>query len=72
MRSQASGLVDKLEEICEPGNLLETSHPDVEKSFRFHHWKDRYGEILCKWTKEKITWDDYVRVSVSQQWKRKS
>ncbi|KAJ6497198.1 hypothetical protein C8R47DRAFT_1069243 [Mycena vitilis] len=54
-----SGLVDTLEEICELGNLLETSHSDVERSFRFHHWKDSYGEILCKWTKEKIMPEDY-------------
>ncbi|KAJ6625544.1 hypothetical protein B0H10DRAFT_1942445 [Mycena sp. CBHHK59/15] len=36
---EASGLALALDEVCLPGNLLETSHPDVEESFRFHNWK---------------------------------
>ncbi|KAJ7223012.1 hypothetical protein GGX14DRAFT_387398 [Mycena pura] len=49
MCSQDLGLLNKLEEICELGNLLETSHPNVKISLRFHHWK------------EKIMWADYER-----------
>ncbi|KAJ6520584.1 hypothetical protein DFH09DRAFT_1287453 [Mycena vulgaris] len=45
-----SGLFFQLLEICRPGNLLETSHPDVELSFRFHSWRISYGEMLCRWT----------------------
>ncbi|KAJ7431679.1 hypothetical protein B0H11DRAFT_1941366 [Mycena galericulata] len=43
---QLSTLQEKFLEICRPGNLLETSHPDVEISFRFYNWRISYGEIL--------------------------
>ncbi|KAJ7681162.1 hypothetical protein B0H17DRAFT_1205978 [Mycena rosella] len=45
-----SKLWETLLDICRPGNLLETSHPDVELSFRFHSWRISYGEMLCRWT----------------------
>lgn len=35
--------------ICEPNNFLESSHPDVELSFRFHAWKVSFGELLEAW-----------------------
>ncbi|KAJ7668089.1 hypothetical protein B0H17DRAFT_1248824 [Mycena rosella] len=47
---QSSQLWETLLEIFRPGNLLETSHPDVELSFRFHNWRISYGEMLCRWT----------------------
>jgi hypothetical protein len=53
----------RLLEICEPGNLLETSHPDVELSFRFHNWKLSYGEIICKWILPTISEKEYKAVS---------
>lgn len=47
---QESGLSKCLLRVCEPGNLLETSHPDVEQSWRFHDWAYSYGEILARLT----------------------
>ncbi|KAJ7660582.1 hypothetical protein B0H17DRAFT_1185326 [Mycena rosella] len=47
---ERSKLWETLLNICRPGNLLETSHPDVELSFRFHSWRISYGEMLCRWT----------------------
>ncbi|KAJ7747174.1 hypothetical protein DFH07DRAFT_962659 [Mycena maculata] len=35
-----------MQEITRPGNLLETSHTDVEQSFRYHDWRHSYGVIL--------------------------
>ncbi|KAJ7765041.1 hypothetical protein DFH07DRAFT_770301 [Mycena maculata] len=58
-----SGLLDKLHQICKPGNLLETSHLDVELSFRFHNWKISYVEKICDWTPEVLTKTEYeVRI----------
>ncbi|KAJ7168260.1 hypothetical protein C8R43DRAFT_945464 [Mycena crocata] len=54
-----SGLLEKLREICRAGNLLETSHPDVETSFRFHDWKLAYGRMLCRWTPRSMTFEAY-------------
>ncbi|KAJ7129838.1 hypothetical protein C8R43DRAFT_1240018 [Mycena crocata] len=45
-----SGLLDLFLKICQPGNLLETTHPDVELSYRFYNWLVSYGELLCRWT----------------------
>ncbi|KAJ7431307.1 hypothetical protein B0H11DRAFT_2131475 [Mycena galericulata] len=45
-----SGLLARFFHICLPGNLLETTHPDVEISFRFYNWRMGYGEMLCRWT----------------------
>ncbi|KAJ7507601.1 hypothetical protein B0H11DRAFT_1967892 [Mycena galericulata] len=47
---QDSGLLARFLHICLPGNLLETTHPDVEISFRFYNWRIGYGEMLCRWT----------------------
>ncbi|KAJ6576347.1 hypothetical protein B0H10DRAFT_938568 [Mycena sp. CBHHK59/15] len=46
---QASGFGRRMQLICQPGNLVETSHPDVELSFRFHNWRMSYGELICRW-----------------------
>ncbi|KAJ6563799.1 hypothetical protein B0H19DRAFT_1067415 [Mycena capillaripes] len=61
LKASESGLLWRLFEICEPGNLLETSHPDVELSFRFHNWKLSYGELICKWIPPTITEEEYER-----------
>ncbi|KAJ7145166.1 hypothetical protein C8R43DRAFT_1130226 [Mycena crocata] len=45
-----SGLLNSFLKICQPGNLLETTHPDVELSYRFYNWLVSYGELLCRWT----------------------
>ncbi|KAJ7765260.1 hypothetical protein B0H16DRAFT_1454427 [Mycena metata] len=45
-----SRLLDAFLDICKPGSLLQTSHPDVERSFRFHNWCSSHGEILVRWT----------------------
>ncbi|KAJ7688904.1 hypothetical protein B0H14DRAFT_3176117 [Mycena olivaceomarginata] len=57
----SSGLLARLHEICELGNLLETTHPDVENSFRYHNWKISYAQIICRWTSATITEDEYKR-----------
>ncbi|KAJ7659676.1 hypothetical protein DFH06DRAFT_1326695 [Mycena polygramma] len=41
-----SGLARIMQGVTRPGNLLETSHPDVEASFRYHDWRHCYGAIL--------------------------
>ncbi|KAJ7665865.1 hypothetical protein DFH06DRAFT_261485 [Mycena polygramma] len=61
---EESGLLDKLHEVCRPGNLLETSHEDVEMSFRFHSWKSSYAEIICKWTPPTISPEEYEQRQV--------
>ncbi|KAJ7492056.1 hypothetical protein FB451DRAFT_1165235 [Mycena latifolia] len=48
-----------LHKISQAGNLLETSHPDVEQSFRFHNWKQSYRELICKWTPRTISPEEY-------------
>lgn len=60
---QMSGLLDCLYDICEAGNLLETTHPDVELSFRYHNWKITYGELLTKWIPPSISAEEYEEVS---------
>ncbi|KAJ6589177.1 hypothetical protein B0H19DRAFT_1058220 [Mycena capillaripes] len=50
-----------LEYICLPRSLLETSHPDVEESFRWHDWKLAYAELICNWVKESISLQDYEK-----------
>ncbi|KAJ7145388.1 hypothetical protein C8R43DRAFT_1130063 [Mycena crocata] len=47
---EVSDLWRHLLNICLPGNLLETTHPDVELSFRYYNWRIAYGELLCRWT----------------------
>ncbi|KAJ7486072.1 hypothetical protein B0H11DRAFT_2231005 [Mycena galericulata] len=56
-----SGLLKCLHEICDLGNLLETSHRKVEKSFRFHNWKISYADMICRWTRPSITKEEYER-----------
>lgn len=59
--------------ICDPANLLETSHPDVEVSFRFHAWKVTFGALLELWMlsvpdivkKFTLSGDDYVNQTLS-------
>ncbi|KAF8130448.1 hypothetical protein K438DRAFT_1999430 [Mycena galopus ATCC 62051] len=46
---KTSTLFDHMRAIARPGNLLETSHPDVEASFRWHNWKLSYAELICRW-----------------------
>ncbi|KAJ6495421.1 hypothetical protein C8R45DRAFT_1095055 [Mycena sanguinolenta] len=54
-----SGLLSKLLEISKLGNLIETSHSDVETSFRFNNWKITYGELICQWTEPFISEHEY-------------
>ncbi|KAJ7092831.1 hypothetical protein B0H15DRAFT_799309 [Mycena belliarum] len=54
-----SGLLGKLYDVSEPGNLIETSHPDVEQSFRFYNWKASYPQMICEWTPATITVEEY-------------
>ncbi|KAJ7079615.1 hypothetical protein B0H15DRAFT_953979 [Mycena belliarum] len=54
-----SGLYNLLHDICKPGNLLETSHPDVERSFRWYDWKIAYAEMICRWAEAIISQEEY-------------
>ncbi|KAJ7770945.1 hypothetical protein DFH07DRAFT_953942 [Mycena maculata] len=56
---EESGLLDLMHRICRPGNLLETSHPDVEQSFRWHNWKVSYAEVYCRWVAPTLTQEQY-------------
>ncbi|KAJ7139315.1 hypothetical protein C8R44DRAFT_867470 [Mycena epipterygia] len=58
---KVSGLEEALLSFCEAGNLIETSHPDVELSFCFHNWKTSYGEVLCKWIPPTISEEELER-----------
>ncbi|KAJ7287727.1 hypothetical protein C8J57DRAFT_594139 [Mycena rebaudengoi] len=58
---ETSGLAALLHRICRPGNLLETSHPDVELSFRFHDWKLSYAELYVRWTPATISLEEYEK-----------
>ncbi|KAJ7152312.1 hypothetical protein C8R43DRAFT_950915 [Mycena crocata] len=40
-----SGLLNSFLKICQPGNLLETTHPDVELSYRFYNWLNISSKI---------------------------
>ncbi|KAK7021549.1 hypothetical protein R3P38DRAFT_2780766 [Favolaschia claudopus] len=42
---QDSGLFSLLQEVARPGNLLETTHPDIMGSFRYYNWKVSYATI---------------------------
>ncbi|KAJ6607033.1 hypothetical protein B0H10DRAFT_2228341 [Mycena sp. CBHHK59/15] len=58
---ETSGLLNMMHYICCPGNLIETSHPDVEESFRWHDWKVSYAELYCRWVKATLTQEEYDR-----------
>src|ERR1700761_257319 len=60
-----SGTLGLLHRICRRGNLLETSHQDVQTSFRWHDWKTSYAEMICRWVSATITEEEYNQVSVS-------
>ncbi|KAF8188166.1 hypothetical protein K438DRAFT_1972356 [Mycena galopus ATCC 62051] len=46
---KTSGLFHLMRKVARPGNLLETSDPDIEQSFRWHDWKLNYAELICRW-----------------------
>ncbi|KAJ7691265.1 hypothetical protein B0H17DRAFT_1133796 [Mycena rosella] len=54
-----SGLFELLCEVCRPGNLLETSHAEVQSSFRWHDWKTSYAEMICRWVTATLSKEDY-------------
>ncbi|KAJ7455281.1 hypothetical protein B0H11DRAFT_1926162 [Mycena galericulata] len=62
---EETGLLERLHKICRLGNLLETSHPDVEASFRFHNWKMSYGYLICQWTPRSISEEEYEKVGAN-------
>ncbi|KAF5381556.1 hypothetical protein D9615_005527 [Tricholomella constricta] len=47
---QSSGLADILGLICSLDTRLEMSAPYIARSFRFHSWKESFGEVLDAWT----------------------
>ncbi|KAJ7086967.1 hypothetical protein C8R44DRAFT_893365 [Mycena epipterygia] len=55
-----SGLLNDLNYVCRAGNLLETSHPDVENSFRWYDWKTRYAELVVRWVAPTMTLEEYA------------
>ncbi|KAJ7339054.1 hypothetical protein DFH08DRAFT_812448 [Mycena albidolilacea] len=56
---RTSELFQLMRYIAKPGNLLETSHPDVEESFRWHNWKLSYAELICDWVSATVKLEDY-------------
>ncbi|KAK6995608.1 hypothetical protein R3P38DRAFT_2567130 [Favolaschia claudopus] len=56
-----TGLFKLMRDVAEPGNLLETIHPDVEESFRFHDWKNVYAELICRWVEPTLTQEEYEK-----------
>ncbi|KAJ7446882.1 hypothetical protein B0H11DRAFT_2248652 [Mycena galericulata] len=58
---EESSILAQLHEVCRLGNLLETSHPDVEQSFWFHNWKMSYGRFICRWTCTSISEEEYEK-----------
>ncbi|KAK7024097.1 hypothetical protein R3P38DRAFT_2531662 [Favolaschia claudopus] len=59
--SSTSGLFSAMRRVAEPGNLLETTHPEVEQSFRFHDWKLAYAELICNWIPPMISEEQYTK-----------
>ncbi|KAJ7710171.1 hypothetical protein B0H16DRAFT_1480741 [Mycena metata] len=57
----SSGLLAQLKWICRLGNLIETSHPDVERSFRVHDWKISFAELIGRWNEATIDEAEYAR-----------
>ncbi|KAJ7723851.1 hypothetical protein DFH07DRAFT_783457 [Mycena maculata] len=56
---EESGLRDLMDRICRWGNLIETSHADVQDSFRWHDWKISYAEMICRWVAAVRTQAEY-------------
>ncbi|KAJ7328883.1 hypothetical protein DFH08DRAFT_1023438 [Mycena albidolilacea] len=48
----------------QPGNLLETSHPDIEASFLDHDWKLSYSELICSWVEPTVSLEDYEKSQI--------
>ncbi|KAF8204367.1 hypothetical protein K438DRAFT_1819719 [Mycena galopus ATCC 62051] len=57
------GLFDMLHAIARPGNLLETSHVDVEESFRWYDWKVSYAELIVRWVEPTRTQEEYDKMT---------
>ncbi|KAJ7612385.1 hypothetical protein DFH06DRAFT_1371504 [Mycena polygramma] len=60
---QKSVFLGYLYDICEPGTMLETSHPDVEESYRWHNWSVSYAELICRWIKPTLDEEEYLQSS---------
>lgn len=45
-----SGLANILATICAPDTTLELSCDEISRSYRYHSWKESFGEILERWT----------------------
>ncbi|KAJ7789526.1 hypothetical protein B0H14DRAFT_3502883 [Mycena olivaceomarginata] len=54
-----SGLFEAMRSVCKPGNLIETSRPDLEESFRSHNWKLFYADLICRWVRPSLTSEQY-------------
>ncbi len=61
---KSSGLFELLRRIARPGNLIETKHPDIEESFRWHNWKVSYADLIVKWVQPTRTQEQYEQVCV--------
>ncbi|KAJ7799303.1 hypothetical protein B0H14DRAFT_2903647 [Mycena olivaceomarginata] len=61
---ETSGLFSLMREIARPGNLLETSHPDIEASFLDHDWKLSYSELICNWVEPTVSPEDYEKSQI--------
>ncbi|KAK6981406.1 hypothetical protein R3P38DRAFT_3234171 [Favolaschia claudopus] len=50
-----------LESVARPGTLLETNHPNIERSFRLYNWRTVYAELICDWVKPTISMEEYLK-----------
>ncbi|KAF8127797.1 hypothetical protein K438DRAFT_1888882, partial [Mycena galopus ATCC 62051] len=58
---ETSGLFSLMRKIASPGNLLETSHSDIEASFLKHDWKLSYSELICDWVEPTVSQEEYEK-----------
>ncbi|KAJ7874743.1 hypothetical protein B0H14DRAFT_89667 [Mycena olivaceomarginata] len=61
---ETSGLFSLMRKIARPGNLLETSHPNIEASFLDHDWKLSYSELICSWVEPTVSTEDYEKSQI--------
>ncbi|KAK6980851.1 hypothetical protein R3P38DRAFT_3235180 [Favolaschia claudopus] len=50
-----------MQSVARPGTLLETNHPDIERSFRLYNWRTVYAELICDWVKPTISMEEYLK-----------
>lgn len=49
-----SGLANILAIICALDTNLELASAEISRSYRHHSWKESFGEILERWTPDRV------------------